>query len=84
MLQELSVNYHVIRLHTHVLVLYVFSPETIVIVKVVYRLDVCYLLWNSLDFVNLSVGLAVKVCHTALDFWLDLKVCNVHLLFEDA
>ncbi len=84
MLKELPIYDHVVFLHTHVLVLYVFTPETIVIVEVVHWLHESDFFWNSLDFVNFSVGLAVEVCHTTLNFWFNLEVCNCHFLFKNA
>ena len=84
MLKELPVYDHVVIFHTHMLVLYVFSPETIVIVEVVDWLHKRNLCWNSLDVMNFGVRLAIEVRHTTFGFWFDLKVCNCHFLFKDA
>lgn len=84
MLEELPIYDHVIFLHTHVLVLYVFSPETVIVVEVVHWLDKGDLLWNSLDVLNFSVRFPIEVCHATFSFWLNLEVCNCHLLFENA
>jgi len=55
MLKELPVHNHVVLLHAHVLVLYVFTPKAIVIVEVVYWLYEGNFFWNSLDVVNFSI-----------------------------
>lgn len=84
MLKELSVNNHVILLHTHVLVLYVFSPETIIVVEIVHWLDKSDFLLNCLDVLNLSIRFAVKVRHATFSLWLNLEVSNRHFLFKNA
>lgn len=83
MLKELPVHNHVVLLHAHVLVLYVFTPKAIVIVEVVYWLYEGNFFWNSLDVVNFSIGFAVEVRHATFNFWFDLKVCNRHFLLKN-
>lgn len=84
MFHELSVYNHVVGLHTRVLVLNVLVPKSIVVVKVVHWLNVSNFLGNCLDFVNLSVGLAIKVCHATFNFWFDLELCDCHLLLQNS
>ncbi len=84
MLKELPVYDHVILLHANVLVLYVFTPESIVIVEVVNWLYEGDFFRIGLNLVNFCIRLAVKVCHATFDLWFNLKVRNRHFLLKNA
>lgn len=81
MLQEFSVNNHVVGFHTSVLVLNVLGPKSVIVVKVVNGLDVSDLLDSGLNFMYFCVGFAVEVSHATFNFRLYLKVRNSHFLF---
>ena len=83
MLQEFSVYYHIVVLHTLVLVFNVLSPETIVIVIVINRLDEESFFWLSFNLMDLCIWLSVEVGHATFNLGLYLKLRYIHFSFED-
>ena len=73
MLEELPVYHHRVFIPLLALMINIVIPESVIIVIEVDSLLIANLSCFTLDLVNLSVWLLIKVNHTLFNFWFDLE-----------
>jgi len=83
MLEELPVYHHRVFIPLLALMINIVIPESVIIVIEVDSLLIANLSCFTLDLVNLSVWLLIKVNHTLFNFWFDLEAWNIQFFVHE-
>lgn len=83
MLEELPAHHHRVFIPLLALMINIVIPKSVIIVIEVNSLLIANLSSFTLDLVNLSVWLLIKVNHTLFNFWFDLEAWNIKFFVQE-